>query len=157
MQYFFSDFADSRISPVPSMPSQNSHPSMLQSIHWQQLYSLADGDEHFALALLRSFVADGDRQLSELRRVIDQGDSQQAHHYLHQMKGASANVGALQVEAIATQLENYLQSFHLPEAEKAISSSCEPLSREAVRLCLDELEKAIAQIRAIAAEQGGGE
>lgn len=127
---------------------------MLNCVDWQQLYSLADGDEHFVRALLQSFVADGDRQMRELRQAIDQQDYQSAHHHIHQIKGASANVGALRVEAIATQIEVYLYAVTRPTIDPSTSATREMPSDEPMIMGLADLETAIAQIRAIVAEQG---
>jgi|GEM_PF-4973661 len=153
------------------MPRQNRHQPTLPCIHWPHLHTLADGDEHFALALLSSFLADGDRQIAELRQVIAEGDYQKAHHHTHQIKGSSANVGALQVEAIVTRLDLYLQSHgassasrcDVPEPDLLVSSSnssdsnpsasSEMSSDEYVANHLTELEKAIAQIRSTVAER----
>lgn len=151
MQPFFPDSTD--FHTQPSFQRASEEASISPSIHWQQLYALADGDEEFALVLLRSFLNDGDRQLIGIRDALVQRDYRQAHHFAHQMKGASANVGVLEVEAIASQIEMQLK----PVADSQVKGSSvvmsEWLDTDGMASLLTELEKAVNHVRAIVAER----
>ncbi len=66
--------------------------------------------------LLQIFITDSQNHLSTLRVAIAQGDYSTALHAIHQLKGASANVGALTLQAIATRLEQHLHHNQIPQA-----------------------------------------
>ncbi len=85
-------------------------------LDWHYLEALADGCAEFMAELLQIFIADSQNHLSTLRVAIAQGDYSTALHAIHQIKGASANVGALTLQAIAARLEQHLRHNQIPQA-----------------------------------------
>jgi len=63
------------------------------------------GDEELARDILRGYLQDLPRQLASLKAAIEKADAAEVRKTAHTIKGASANVGALQVQALALEIE----------------------------------------------------
>ena len=85
-----------------------------QSTQWQDLPILevnylemvAMGDKEIIKELLMIFHQDTADRIITLSQAIDSGEEEVVFRMLHTIKGASAQVGACQVEAISFELEN---------------------------------------------------
>lgn len=74
-------------------------------IDHQQLESLSGGDEAFEAELLDIYLQDMQQQLQQLELVMAAAKWNQAGELAHYIKGASANVGAVSIAAIAADIE----------------------------------------------------
>ncbi len=71
----------------------------------QGLLGLLMGDESLAEEIVADFLEDIPKQMSALKKHIDNGDAGQAGRQGHTIKGAAANVGALALSAVALDIE----------------------------------------------------
>ncbi len=63
------------------------------------------GDEELAKEIIAGFLEDMPKQISTLKRHLDQGDAGSAGSQAHTIKGAAANVGGLALSAVAFEME----------------------------------------------------
>ncbi len=86
------------------------------AIDWEHLHQISDGNAEFERELLQIFVEDTHDHLKEAQAALLKGDydavSREAHHF----KGASANVGLIEMQAIAGKLETDAHAKQLSEA-----------------------------------------
>jgi len=87
------------IAPLPTM-----EPSDL-TIDRDQLVQISGGDRAFELMLLRTYLDDSVHRLELLRRAAEEGNLSEIHFQAHQLRGASAGVGAQGVLHLARLLE----------------------------------------------------
>lgn len=116
----------------------------LPSLNWQQLNNLAEDSPEFALQLLNLFLADAIAQLENLKAAIAQENRTAIRGIAHQLKGASANVGAIALNQLATALEQ--QVWGDDQSNQLSLSSLEPL--------IEGLEQALVDIRASLPQDG---
>ncbi len=64
-----------------------------------------EGDEELAEQMVALYLEDFPRQLIELEKYVGQRNYKQVQLISHGIKGASANIGAVQIQEIAYQLE----------------------------------------------------
>gem|GEM_PF-237799 len=69
------------------------------------LLNLLGGDHESAAEIVHEFLADVPRQVEALRAALAAGDAAQARMQAHTLKGASANVGAGALRAVAYRAE----------------------------------------------------
>ncbi|MEH2297934.1 MAG: response regulator [Nostoc sp.] len=74
-------------------------------IHWERLHQLSENNPEFELELLQIFVEDIQPRLEVIRIAIAAHDFGQIAREAHQIKGASANVGATTMHLAAEKLE----------------------------------------------------
>jgi signal transduction histidine kinase/CheY-like chemotaxis protein/CHASE2 domain-containing sensor protein/HPt (histidine-containing phosphotransfer) domain-containing protein len=72
------------------------------------LRRLSEGDTEFERTILRLFVENTQEQIRLVRSELSNGDVGTSKHHLHEIKGASANVGAIAIEQLAAQLEKLI-------------------------------------------------
>jgi CheY-like chemotaxis protein len=96
---------------VPSL-SDASPPA----IDWEHLHQLSDGSEEFELELLQMYSQDSRSHLEEMEQAITQGDCAHLEQVAHYIKGASANVGMVEMHTIACQLEQLARQQQLEGA-----------------------------------------
>ncbi|MGG6297175.1 Hpt domain-containing protein [Leptolyngbya sp. AN02str] len=96
-------------SPAPYSADSTAH----LALDWQHLKLLADGCKDFEQELLQLFVADAAQLIAHLECAIATADVAAAKRLIHQVKGASANVGAQAMMAIATELDDRLHSSNI--------------------------------------------
>lgn len=81
-------------------------PERLQGhINWANLHKLSEGNLDFELELLKIFVEDSTNYLKLLDIASARNDSKQIEQIAHHIKGASANLGAIEIMEAAAQLE----------------------------------------------------
>ncbi|HCF26170.1 MAG TPA: ATPase, partial [Cyanobacteria bacterium UBA11049] len=90
-------------------------------LDWSQLHQLSEGNTEFELELLQMFVEDSQICLLAIKAAIAANDFQLLQPLAHQLKGASANVGATSVYLDAQKLEK-LPQHQLEEANRLISN-----------------------------------
>ncbi|MEH2405345.1 response regulator [Nostoc sp.] len=74
-------------------------------IDWERLHQLSENNPEFELELLQIFVEDIQPRLEVIRIAIATHDFDQIARQAHQIKGASANVGATTMHLAAEKLE----------------------------------------------------
>ncbi|MEA5623398.1 response regulator [Nostoc sp. UHCC 0251] len=74
-------------------------------IDWERLHQLSENNPEFELELLQIFVEDIQPRLEVLKIAIADYDFEQVALQTHQIKGASANVGAITMHLAAEKLE----------------------------------------------------
>ena len=85
---------------------RRSQTSIQPDFDWQQLRQLAGEDADFETELLTMFLADADDSLQQLGAAIASEDIQATEDLAHSLRGASANVGAIALAQVASQIEN---------------------------------------------------
>ncbi len=71
----------------------------------EYLHQLSEGDTEFERTILQIFVENTQEQLQMVRTAVDNRDLATIQYRIHEIKGASANVGAVAIEQLATHLE----------------------------------------------------
>ncbi|MEH2306622.1 MAG: ATP-binding protein [Nostoc sp.] len=74
-------------------------------IDWERLHQLSENNPEFELELLQIFVEDMQPRLEIIKIAIADSDYEQLALQTHQIKGASANVGATTMHLAAQKLE----------------------------------------------------
>lgn len=89
-----------RVLPVPEgteMPSE---------ISLERFHELASGDAVLARGLVATFAESARRVFADVESGLDRGDLAQVRRAVHTLKGASANIGATRLQAVAVALED---------------------------------------------------
>ncbi|MEH1968729.1 response regulator [Nostoc sp.] len=74
-------------------------------IDWERLHQLSENNSEFELELLQIFVEDTQPRLEVIKIAIATYDFEQLAHEVHQIKGASANMGVITMHLAAEKLE----------------------------------------------------
>ncbi|BAT53837.1 multi-sensor hybrid histidine kinase [Nostoc sp. NIES-3756] len=74
-------------------------------IDWNQLHQISENDNDFAMKLLQLFVEDTEPRLELIKLAITANNFQQLAQQAHQIKGASANIGATTMYLAVDKLE----------------------------------------------------
>jgi signal transduction histidine kinase/ligand-binding sensor domain-containing protein/CheY-like chemotaxis protein/HPt (histidine-containing phosphotransfer) domain-containing protein len=72
---------------------------------WCQLMQITDNDVQFADELIELFITSGDVALSDIRAALEAGDLPAVRRVAHMLKGASANICAVELSEAAARLE----------------------------------------------------
>ncbi|WP_103669331.1 Hpt domain-containing protein [Pseudanabaena sp. BC1403] len=86
-------------------------------VNSEQLSQISEGDIEFEIEVLQVYVEDVSQRLNKMRDEIISNDWSQIMGEAHHLKGASSNVGALQIQILAQQLE---ELNHSQDSEKAL-------------------------------------
>lgn len=89
------------------------HPSSLIFDRAGLLLRLMD-DEELARSVVAGYLTDTPRQIAALKGCLDSGDVAGVVHQAHTIKGASANVGAEALRAVALAMEQAGKAGNLP-------------------------------------------
>jgi HPt (histidine-containing phosphotransfer) domain-containing protein len=98
-------------------------------INLEHLHQLSDGDTDFELELLQVFVEDTQSHLEAARGAIAANDYGTLAREVHQIKGASGNVGADAMQALALELERQAQKQELHNPIDIIDKLAQHLSQ----------------------------
>ncbi|MCX6647240.1 MAG: Hpt domain-containing protein [bacterium] len=93
------------------------------------------GDEELFKEVLVIYQEEASRKMSDLHTAIEESDSEGIRFAAHSLKGASANIGAVTVREIASEIE-------MAGSDKRISVVTELVDRLHEELC--RLDSAIA-------------
>jgi HPt (histidine-containing phosphotransfer) domain-containing protein len=85
------------------------------------LYDAADGDLEFMESVLREYVNGTEETLLELRSAVDGLDHPAIYRAAHNVKGASASVGAMRMTTAAGRLEGHASAQAAHEVREAMS------------------------------------
>ena len=75
------------------------------NIDWDQLHQVSEDDTEFELELLKMLAEDVKIHIEDLRQAVVDRDPIAIAHEAHYIKGASANVGIVNLTALAKQIE----------------------------------------------------
>jgi histidine phosphotransfer protein HptB len=98
-------------------------------INLEHLRQLSDGDKEFELELLQVFVEDTHSHLEAAKVAIATNDCETLAREVHQIKGASGNVGVEAMQALALNLERQAQTQELQNPTDIIQQLAEYLSQ----------------------------
>lgn len=85
---------------------RRSQTSIQPDFDWQQLRQLAGEDADFETELLGMFLTEADDSLQQLGAAIASEDIPATEDIAHSLRGASANVGAIALAHVASQIEH---------------------------------------------------
>jgi len=88
------------------------------------------GNRDFYEEILRSFIEDTERLLSELKGYLESGEREKAERHAHSIKGAAANIGATPLSRASLRVEKAARERRMGAAEKLFSD----MNREFDRL-----------------------
>lgn len=97
-----------------------------------RLHQLSDNNQEFEQDLLQLYIDDTQDQLQHLQQAIDKQNLQHIERIAHHIKGASASVGAKQIEQIAETIEQ--------QAKQQL---------ETINVLMPRLEHAFSQIQTL--------
>ena len=90
---------------------------------------LTDGDHEFAQELVEMWEAKTTQDVQTLRTSIESGDADTLLKVAHSLKGASANLGAVAVQAAAKDLEHIGRDGDLVPALEALATLSEQIEQ----------------------------
>lgn len=99
------------------------------AIDWEHLHQVSENDAEFELSLLQLFVEDIKPRLEIIKAAIASGDFEQIARETHQLKGASANIGATTMYLAADKLEQLAHHQELTDTTSLISELEEFVNR----------------------------
>jgi HPt (histidine-containing phosphotransfer) domain-containing protein len=85
-------------------------------IDWEQLHQISEDSPEFERELLEMLAEDVTIHLDELRGAIERRDLETMLHESHYIKGASANVGIVDMALAARQVEDLARASTLDGA-----------------------------------------
>jgi len=85
-------------------------------IDWDHLNQLCEGSQEFALELLQIFATDIETHLATVTTAIAAVDAPALDQAAHHIKGASANLGLVTMQAIADRLEHQARNQQIDGA-----------------------------------------
>lgn len=96
---------------------ENARPRAI--IDWDRLIDRL-GDEETVLEVMPVYVEENRRRLEELNKAVLHGNAAQVKLYAHGIKGASANVGAVELSKVAKTLEHLAADDDLSDARRLL-------------------------------------
>jgi two-component system sensor histidine kinase/response regulator len=79
------------------------------------------GDENLASKILNEFVNDVPNKLMALKEALNNGDASSVQNHAHNLKGASANVGAIALQEAAKEIEVAVGNGSMEQTAAVIS------------------------------------
>jgi HPt (histidine-containing phosphotransfer) domain-containing protein len=113
-----------------SQPTQNTDP-----IDFSRVREVAEGDHGFERQVLTVFLMDATTRLRQIASAIETGDFATAVLECHNLKGASGNVGALTLRALAETCEGSARQQDAKSCRAALQDAEPELAR--VRKAID--------------------
>ncbi len=94
------------------------------------LHEISEGNAEFERAILQVFVKNNHQQLQIVRAALVDRDLGTIQHHIHEIKGASANVGAVAISQLAIRLEELIAANSLESNELPSQAMLSPLLNE---------------------------
>ncbi len=107
-----------RISPVGECQWCGSEKSTGLVLDWEQLVRNVCNDRDFAGSIVSIFVNDACKRLQKLGELIRAGNVSEVQRAAHTLKGASANICALEFSSLAAGIESLARERRMNEVEK---------------------------------------
>jgi two-component system sensor histidine kinase/response regulator len=111
---------------VAERPTATGEPSL---IDLKRIEETAGGDAAFVREVIDLYVEETAKQIREIRQALSDRDSHRLERRAHAVKGASANVGAETMRAIALELETLGREGAVEEAAETVAWLEEEFSR----------------------------
>ncbi|MDY6938580.1 MAG: response regulator [Cyanobacteriota bacterium] len=115
------------IGESPSPADSPTEDATAGVIDWQRLHTVSGDDLEFEIELLEAFIESAREYLEQIESALAANDAQTVSRIVHQLKGASGNVGIPSMMEIAAQMnlqakENRLQGLgdRLPELHRIL-------------------------------------
>jgi CheY-like chemotaxis protein len=86
-----------------------------------RLHEITDGDIEFTQDLIATFIESGTDVLAELQSAVGREDVQAIARVAHKLKGASANIHALPLRLLCSELESNAATYSLLEVQTALT------------------------------------
>ena len=114
------------------------NPSPIEApISLERLQEFSGGDLDFERELLQAFVIDIETRIHNLQAAIANQDATAVLHEAHQIKGASSNISAVEMQQLSARLEEDAKENALESAPEAIEELKKLL--EAIRVFVETL------------------
>jgi two-component system sensor histidine kinase/response regulator len=112
---------DRYVALINAAPAQDeSAPAANNSIDVSQLLDRLDGDRALLAELVDVFRADFPGNLNAIQQAIDQQDANGLRSAAHSLKGALANLSAIEASALAAELDAIGKSLDLTRAQATL-------------------------------------
>ncbi|HIK10048.1 MAG TPA: response regulator [Oscillatoriaceae cyanobacterium M33_DOE_052] len=112
-------------------------------LDYKRLKEISDGYNSFVVAILQAFVEDARHNMAAIEVAIKATDWETLRNQAHQLKGASANVGAPLVREMAAQLETQARQQSLSDAPELVANIAQNLA--AIEIEISHLIQAQSQ------------
>jgi CheY-like chemotaxis protein len=86
-----------------------------------RLHEITEGDIEFTQDLIATFIESGIEVIAELQSAVELKNAQAIARAAHKLKGASANIHALPLRLLCSELESNAASYSLLEAQTALT------------------------------------
>jgi len=103
--------------------------SFLPKMDWEHLHHISDNSPDFELELLQLFVADSQAQIDMLKKAIASQNFLEIEQIAHHLKGASANIGAIEIQDTAEQFEQQARQQKLENTGELSAILCKALDQ----------------------------
>ena len=101
---------------------------LIPAIDRAALRELTGGDAEFERELAETFVSSGDQCLAEILAALKVSDYDTVRKRAHSLKGASANIHALDLSQAASSLENAARENSIPAIGGLVADLSEKLA-----------------------------
>ncbi len=127
-------------------PKEQPFPAALDGFELAEGLRRLRGNEALYRKLLLSFAAKYTQKAGEIRRALDANDYHKAHEFVHDIKGLAGNLGAVQLQAAAAELEKLVK-----HADEKSPPSPEDLSEtfSAFETMLDQALRAAQSLQSL--------
>jgi len=106
----------------------------------QSALDMVDNDSSLFKMLLQAFLSDALFSSSHLSDLVHAGNNEEAAHYIHRIKGASAQLGGEKLAAAGQALENVLRGKEKGDIP-ALSASFSSIYNQTIPVIKDELDR----------------
>ncbi len=124
------DLSRSLSAEVPRAAKLDAIVSVELPVDLNYLHEISEGNAEFERAILQVFVTNNQQQLQIVRTALAARDLGTLVHHIHEIKGASANVGAIAIEQLAIQLEELIALDSFDANELPSQAKISPLLNE---------------------------
>jgi len=95
-------------------------PATLPDISLERFHELVSGDVELARGLVATFAESARQTLADVECGLGRGDFPQVRRAVHTLKGASANIGATRLQAVALALEEAADMADIAEVRRLL-------------------------------------
>jgi len=95
-------------------------PARTPDISLERFHELVSGDAELARGLVATFAESTWQTLADVESGLDRGDLAQVRRAIHTLKGASANIGATRLQAVAVALEDAAHKVDMAEIHRLL-------------------------------------
>ena len=100
-----------------------------EPVDLDRIEAVTGGDNALAKSIVDVFIQDTEKRIALLKAALEAGDATAVKAQSHSIKGASSNVGATQMAALAYTLEQLGGRNALPEAAEPLEALCAEFAR----------------------------